>query len=158
MALAKGTNSYATRAEANSYFADRLDVAAWTDASDPQKEQSLVTATGMLDDLRWLGAVQSTSQALAWPRAGSYFDPRLGSWVVLDTTVPDRIVKATYELAHHLLANDGLLDDTGRIKTIAVGPIKLESVRQPPKFPGVVTRFTKPLLYNQGANSWWRAN
>ena len=37
MALTKGANSYATVAEADVYFADRLDVAAWTAADETQK-------------------------------------------------------------------------------------------------------------------------
>ena len=42
MALVKGINSYATVLEADTYFADRIDVAAWTGGSSDQKGQALV--------------------------------------------------------------------------------------------------------------------
>ena len=48
MALVKGVNSYATVAEADAYFLNRLDVAAWNDADETQKYQSLITATSFL--------------------------------------------------------------------------------------------------------------
>jgi hypothetical protein len=157
MALVKGTNSYVTVAEADSYFLDRLDVAAWTAADEPTKSQALVTATSMLDDLSWVGTAVSESQSLAFPRSGEYFDPRLGT-VVSITGVPLRVQKATYELAYHLLNNDGLQDDTGGVKNISVGPIRLDFIKPPSKIPSNVLRLVKPLQANAGSNSWWRAN
>lgn len=159
MALVKGVNSYATVEEADAYFADRLDVAAWTAASSTQKAQALVTATKMLDDIEWTGVAVSDSQTLAFPRSGTYFDPRLGMEISLsDVSVPSRIINATFELAYHLQNNDGLLDDTGLVKNISIGSISLNSVLAPSKIPGVVKTLIKPLQVNSGANLWWRAN
>lgn len=158
MALVKGTNSYATVAEANTYFEDRIDVAAWTSASEAQKSQSLVTATLMLDDLDWIGVAVSDSQTLAFPRVGVYFDPRLGMDVELENTIPSRITTATYELAYHLLNNDGLLDDTGSVKDLKVGNIDLNYVKLANRIPNIVKRLVKPLRINSGSNLWWRAN
>ncbi|RLA25769.1 MAG: hypothetical protein DRQ62_01540, partial [Gammaproteobacteria bacterium] len=79
MALVKNTNAYADLSEAETYFADRLDVAAWTAADDPTKSQALVTATLYLENMNWTGNVVSDSQALAFPREGTYFDPRMGT-------------------------------------------------------------------------------
>lgn len=159
MALVKNTNSYATVEEANAYFADRIDVAAWTAANVDQKSQALVTATSMLDQLDWIGVAISDSQALAFPRSGFYFDPRLGIDIELSSaTIPDRILKATYELAYHLINNDGLLDDTGAVKDLSVGSIKLTLITAANKFPAVVKRYIKPLQVNNGSNLWWRAN
>lgn len=159
MALKKGTNSYATQAEAETYFEDRLDVAAWNSADDDQKEQALVTATSMLDGLSWEGVAADENQPLAFPRVGSYFDPRVGIEVTLDgVTVPTRIQKATYELAYHLLNNDGLLDDAGSMINLEVSVIKLSKIRRPSELPSMVKRLIKPILLNAGSNAWWRAN
>jgi len=156
MALSKNVNSYVTVDEANSYFADRLDVAAWEQASDTQKAQALVTATALLDNLTWDGFAVSDTQLLAFPRIISYFDPRLGRQVNTDTT-PTRILTATYELSYHLLNNDGLLDNTGLVENLQLGPINLTNIRNASVIPLHVKRIFQPLLINKGAFNVWRA-
>ncbi|MDH5182265.1 MAG: hypothetical protein OEX12_00110 [Gammaproteobacteria bacterium] len=160
MALIKNTNAYVDLAEATAYFADRLDAAAWDDTVDAEREKALVTATMMLDNLRWTGQAASDAQLLAFPRIGEYFDPRKGTSVTLtEAEVPLRIIKGTYELAYHLLNNDGLLDDTGSVAEIEVdGAVKLKGVRSAPDIPSVVYTTIKPLLENRGISTWWRAN
>ncbi len=158
MALSKGTNSYVTVAEANSYFENRLDVAAWTEASEAVKAQALVTATSVLNDQKWIGTAISDSQKLAFPRSGSYFDPRLGYEVYLTDEVPDRILNATYEMAYHLLNNDGVLDDTGSVSNLQVGQISLSIKTSASTIPSSVKRLINPLLINAGTNMLWRAN
>lgn len=159
MALVKGTNSYATVAEADTYFGDRLDSVAWTSADSTTKAQALVTSTSILNDMPWAGTAISEDQALAFPRSVEYFDPRVGSYVLLDgTTTPDRVIKATYELAYHLLTNDNAQDEVGVVKNISVGPISLTDITNAPKVPLSVKRIVRPLLVNAGGSSWWRAN
>jgi len=158
MALVKNTNSYVTREEANTYFADRIDVAAWTSASDAQKDQALVTATSLLENLKWTGIAISESQSLSFPRSGSYFDPKLGYTTTLPATVPDRVIKATFELAYHLLNNDGLLDDTGTVTNLSVGQISLNIRTEASTIPSSVKRLINVLLQQGGSSSWWRAN
>jgi hypothetical protein len=158
MALVKGTNSYVTVAEASAYFEDRIDVAAWTSAEDAEKSKALVTASAMLNDLRWIGVAISESQTLAFPRTGTYFDPRLGCDITLSDTTPTRIINATYELAYHLLNNDGLLDDVGTVTDLSVASINLHIRSDSNKIPSFVRNMIKPLLINAGSNAWWRAN
>ena len=159
MALVKGTNSHVTVAEADTYFADRIDVAAWIAADEPTKSQALITATSMLDDLSWTGTAISESQSLAFPRAGSYFDPRYGTIIIFDeVTTPKRLQIATMELAYHLINNDGLQDDTGSVEEISVGTIKLTGIKSASKTPSNVTRMIKPMFINLGVSSWWRVN
>lgn len=158
MALSKGTNSYVTVEEATAYFADRIDAAAWTDASDSQKAQALVTATSLLDQLIWLGVATDSGQPLAFPRIGEYLDPRLGFAVAFKSPTPDRIIKATYELAYHLLNNDGLLDETGRVDTLQVAGISLRNIRSTPKVPSVVRGLISCMLIGGGSRQVWRAN
>ena len=158
MALTLNTNSFVSLADAVAYFADRLDVAAWIAATDAIKSQALVTATLQLNDLSWIGTAISESQPLAFPRSGTYFDPRLGYEVSLPRTVPSRILTATYELAYHLLNNDGLLDDSGTVSNLNISSISLQIKSFPSTIPPVVKRIIAPLLVNAGANHWWRAN
>lgn len=159
MALAKGINSYATVLEADSYFDDRLDVAAWISANPIQKAQALITATQYLNDLNWIGIAVSDSQTLAFPRTGAYFEPRLGMDISLDeVSVPNRIITATYELAYHFLNNDGLLDDTGTVENLSLGNISLQNIINANKIPLHIKRLLKPLQENRGSNLWWRSN
>lgn len=158
MALVKGTNSYATVEEAESYFADRLDVAAWVEADATQRAQSLVTATGILDDQAWIGTAITETQPLAFPRSGTYYDPRIGAPISMEESTPLRIVKACFELAYHLLNNDGLMDDTGSMTNLSVSSINLSAITAPNLIPATVKRLIQPLKVNAGSNSWWRAN
>lgn len=158
MALSKGINSYSTVLEADTYFAGRLDVAAWTSTDSLTKAQALITATSILDDMSWTGSALVEDQALAFPRTGEYFDPKIGSLMSLGDDVPARIIKASMELAHHLVNNDGLQDDTGSIRRIQVGPITIENNVKPDVLPANVKRLVRPLMVNSGSHSWWRAN
>jgi len=159
MALVKGVNSYVDVDEADAYFQDRLDVAAWVDAEEAQKAQALVTATSILDDLSWNGTAISEDQFLAFPRAGSYFDPRIGALITLsESDPPDRVNRAVMELAYHLLNNDGIQDDTGGVRDLVVGSAQLIHITAPSVIPFNVRRMIKPLLINQGSHAWWRAN
>jgi hypothetical protein len=160
MAVTKDINSYATVAEADAYFAERLDAAAWVDASETLRGQALVTATNVLEGLSWVGTVVSDSQPLAFPREGSYFDPRLGKNVDLDpTVVPKRVLTAVFEHAYHLLNNDGLLDNTGSVESLTIGPITLTNIKNTDDFPSIVYQNIRPLFSRGGSSSsWWRAN
>jgi len=159
MALVKNTNSYVTLAEAEIYFADRLNADSWSASDDVTKSQALIMATTMLDMLDWSGAVINTTQLLAFPRNSEYFDPRLGISITSLTAVPDRIITANFEQAQHLLNNPDLLDNTGSLKNLSVGNIDLNTIRPASKMPLIVKRLIKPLLSNtQAANSWWRSN
>jgi hypothetical protein len=162
MALVKGTNSYATVAEADAYFSDSFNKIAWTAASSTSKAQALVTATSIIDEYQFTGMAVSDTQTLAFPRYGSYFDPKVGAEVVFDEVeVPTRIINAVYELAHHLLLSPGSLDTTSSVKSLSVGSISLTDIRSPERVPSTVTRLINPLLTNAGGgamNAWWRAN
>lgn len=160
MSLVKGTNSYVSVSEADSYLSDRLDVAAWTNAPTEQKSQALITATAYLDGLVWIGTVVSESQSLAFPRVGSYDDPFIGATVYFGNTPPKRITDATIELAYHFLNNDGILDDTGGAESISISGIAIMKPKLANKIPEVVRTKIYPLLKSsqRGNNTWWRAN
>ena len=90
MALVKGTNSYVTVAEADSYFAERLHSETWSGASPTDKEKALITATGLLDQKPWVGEAEDELQPLAFPRIGYYYDPKYGRDLDLIDT-PERV-------------------------------------------------------------------
>jgi hypothetical protein len=161
VALIKGTNSYVSLEEASAYFENRIDSDAFQLAGDVTKEQALVTATALLDNYSYIGQSVSSSQPLAFPRIGSYFDSKAGAQVVFTNAIPDRIIKATYELAYHLLNNSGLQDESGYVKEIEIGSIKLKEIQNAPKTSNTVLGLIAPLRNNGSVGRsaiWWRAN
>ena len=160
MALVKGTNSYNHISEADMYFEDRADVDSWRSSSDDEKAEALITATGILENQPWVGLIADSSQDLAWPRIGTYYDPRHGGHVILDSTateVPTRVSNATYELAYNILNNDGILDSSSSAGSISVGSISLGFIQAADLFTYSVRLWLNPLLRNSGT-SWFRAN
>ena len=158
MALVKGVNSLATVEEADEYFETRLDVAAWVEAPEPQKAAALVTATSVYNNLKWHGVAVSDTQECAFPRKMRYHDSMIGKNVEVEGT-PDRALVGLYELAYHLLNNDGLMDETGSVKRLNISSIKLEEISSPNLLPAATLRQIRPLLKSAGASrAWWRRN
>jgi hypothetical protein len=103
------SNSYVTRAEATTYFGDRLDVDEWDDATNAQKDAALVMATLRLEQEDYVGSRADEDQNLKWPRMSVYIDN-----VYQDSAdIPRPIKEATYELALAILKDNTLLADTG---------------------------------------------
>lgn len=158
MALVKGVNSYGDLTEADDYFEDRLDVEAWSSASEPLKSQALLTAATVLELEPWGGVAVDEEQAMAFPREGYYFDPKTGTYRELSGT-PDRLKKAQFELAYHFLNNDGILDDTGGLESLKIDTIELVKLRDAGLYPVIVRRLIEPLLSAEyHSDIWWRAN
>jgi len=63
-------NSYATEAEADTYFDDKVGGSTWIDGDSDDKIRALLQAAKRLDQFNWLGARATSTQALAWPRIG----------------------------------------------------------------------------------------
>jgi hypothetical protein len=158
MALEKGENSFVSLDEAVEYLSMRLDAAAWVAASTLMQEQSLVTATMILNTLNWSGTAISEDQSLAFPRIGVYLEPILGIYKSFPDDIPTRISIGTCEMAYHLLNNDGLLDDIGTVTSLNVGQISLNIKKYPNRIPSIVKSYINPMLENQGKRTWWRAN
>lgn len=160
MALTKGVNSYRTVEEADAYFETRLNNDSWEDAETSDKEKALITATSVFDDMLWTGSVVSVSQSLAFPRVGSYFDPKIGYSVTLPVDdAPARIVKGIYELALHLLTNADVLADTGSVVDIKVGSIELTEIKSATVIPPTIYTLVRPLLSTAVTDkTWFRAN
>lgn len=66
--LVVGTNTYVTAAEAEAYFAGRINVTAWTGATADDKVRALITACRALDSLPLKYRKTVSSQTLVFPR------------------------------------------------------------------------------------------
>ncbi len=110
MALVVGTNSYVTEEEAITYFADRFNGSDWEGIEDVDDElypKLLVSATDILDSaFSWLNSKTDSDQLLEFPRNN-------------ETTVPQKIKNATFELALEIYLSEGALqlDNPKLIKT-----------------------------------------
>jgi len=79
--------------------------------------------------------------------------------VVLDGTItPTRVLTGVFELALHLLNNEGLMNDTGGIDSLKLSGIELKQIKTVSTLPSAIKRIVRPLLVNSGASTWWRAN
>jgi hypothetical protein len=152
MALVKGTNSYVDVSDADAYFSTRIGSDAWTLSDPALKESALVTATTVLDAMSWVGVPFTLTQPLAFPR-------RIAD---VSETLPSRFIMAVQEMALHLLQNPDLLEDTGSVNSLEVGPVSLTSIRAPELLPKLVQRLIAPFTAGNGTingvRPWWRAN
>jgi len=162
MALVKDTNCYVDVAEADLYFANRIDVATWDEASPLVKAKALVTATNMIEDIAWTGTISDEDQALSFPREGDYYEPKLGYYTALPSSYPNRISTGNIELAYHLINNEGVLDLTMVPENIKVEGIELEGIDSMDNLPSIVYNLFKPLrasaVSGVSGSMWWRAN
>jgi hypothetical protein len=158
MAIKLNVNSYVTLDEANAYFIDRSDSDKWHLLNNNDKEEYITTATRYLDDaVTYVGVAVSTSQPLAWPREGSYFDDKFNDTVSFkDPDRPDRLQKATFEMAMHLIENPGVLNSTTTVDNISVSSIKLSGIQNPSRLPHIVRKALGNLA-EFGGNTPWRA-
>jgi hypothetical protein len=166
MALEVNVNSYVDVEEAEVYFETRLDVPAWHNADEEDRESALVTATQLIDELAFKGSMTSLSQSLAWPRVNvTYYSQKAGQLVdVANNVVPKEVKTAVFEQALHLLTNQDLLNaDDQTFERIKVGPIEIADNISNQSKPPIVSPRTKkilrPLLAEvEMTRTWWRAN
>lgn len=121
MALEVGTNSYISEADADTYFADRLNAESWT---GDNRSKALIQATKMIDFKKFKGVKTSEAQALKFPRIGLVDDG-----VIVDRdTVPQKVKDATCELAIYLLQEDySAPDDLAEFGSVKVGSIEVNT-------------------------------
>lgn len=135
--------------DADAYFTNRLESSSWTNASEPTKRSSLVTAGTILNSMDWAGSPQGT--VYPFPR----YLPNSNV-----ATTPIRILQALYELALHLLQNPSVLASEESVDTLVLGPLKMEHIKPVDLIPRIVTRLISDytLSGSVGGATWWRAN
>lgn len=104
---ASNADSFASVAEADSYFSSR-GVATWVGTTS-DKEIALRRATDYFENQyrnRWIGARATQAQALSWPRlAGNFRYGRvdvlydIDGFPIASNIVPDQVKRATFEAA-----------------------------------------------------------
>lgn len=82
--------NYISEADASTYFALKLNVDAWDDASSSDRVKALTMSTSAIDRLNYLGEKSDSSQVNQFPRDE-------------DSTIPTDIEAACAELAYAFL-------------------------------------------------------
>ena len=127
MALIVGTNSYISVADADAYFATRLNSSAWINADTATKEAALIQATRTLDALYdWDGSLADDNQSLGWPRSDAY---DCEGRTIDSDIIPECVANATCEEALHLLSGDVLTTPsllTQGFKKAKLGSMEIE--------------------------------
>lgn len=160
-----GYNSFASLAEANTYFEKRLHVSAWTAATTATKEAALAWATIQLNELSWRGVRTSGTQLLSFPRSGLSYTESMdgqssemydtyGGYTVItvpSNVPPTEIKNATAELAFWLIQSDKTAEsDLAGFKRLKVDTIDIEPLARdrPDWFVDPVRNLCKRFLLN----------
>ena len=123
-------NAYATRDQAAAIFEGRPGASAWASATDAKRDAALVEATAELEQrFTWRGEAASTTQALAFPRAGLARD---GLEVAADS-IPAELVRAVSLYADFLLSGG---ESPGGV--LGLGSIRGMRVQAQDALPGLV--------------------
>ncbi|WP_156458009.1 DnaT-like ssDNA-binding protein [Sphingomonas sp. Leaf412] len=102
--ISAGLNSYVSHPAADAFASTRLFADPWHRANEGDQSKALITATALLDRMRWQGRSVAPTQALAWPRVPD----RCPHGYPLTVATPPAIEAAAVELAIHLLAQGQL--------------------------------------------------
>lgn len=146
--------SYVTVAAANTYWAYRNN-AAWSAASEAQKEAALREATQFLDgSYVWSGTLVSSAQPLEWPRVLSL--DRAGR-TITSTTIPTALKSAQCELALEALSGRlmATLERGGRVASESLGPLAVTYFPDAPggkRYP-FISLLVKDLVESGGVGS-----
>ena len=154
-------NSFVTLAEMTTYMEGRLNSDAFDDATTDEQNRSLAEATRELSAVTWAGYRTDDTQALSWPREWvvNVDDPNHDYYD--NATIPDRVKRATYELALAFLKAGTTdivsLDESLNVRSESVGQSSVATEYYDPgsrikglaRYPAV-TREIRPLLASAG--------
>jgi hypothetical protein len=158
-------NSYISAADAELYFSGRPYAEAWTAATADEQNRVLIAATLRLDQERWKGTPQTTTQSLKWPRWGVVDQDYQGGngyaggyglswerWLNSDT-IPVFLKNAVCELALVLLT-ENRLEDTGLelLEQVGVGDLNVtpSKTRHAGRLPEHCARWVRYYLISGG--------
>ncbi len=143
VALVVGTNSYASQADADTYFANSTRATTWSAFTSDQKDEGLIDATRLLERLSWQGTKTNPSQTLEFPRDGLV---DCNGEPVSSAESLIQISEAEFEYAIAILSDSSVLtstDVTGKnIKKLEAGSAKITFFRP-------TTGSRTPLLVNE---------
>lgn len=164
------TDSYLSVTEADAYFDNRLDSAAWTALTEPGKLKALSAATRIFESFTWAGDVVDTEQALSFPRKGQYsYGGRVRSFN--ETELPTPVVEALCETAFNLIQFAKVNAKASTVESISIGPIHLTGLKNNTSITasgltnkirqtlrGIAVSFGSYGGVNAGGNGWFRVN
>ena len=145
---AANANSYATLAEATTYFDERVGGDAWGLGEAEDQERALIMATRRLDTLTFVGFTVTDLQALKWPRRGAFDE---SGWQYDPATIPAPVKHATFEAALVLLgaSGDPFADSPlAQFDRAKVGSLEVDinHGHSPSKVPDAVMRILRHVL------------
>lgn len=148
------SNSYLTPTRA-AVLAEQLPHGAeWFTNIDINKSQLLVYATRLIDQYGYYyGSKASTTQALAFPRAGLVYLPE--GDVIPNNVIPTFIEWATIEWAVSLIEASDLTPSGFGMKSLKTPSFTIDfasGISQGPHTPRVVTDLLKPYARRVGMN------
>lgn len=159
-------NCYVTLAEAEAYFANRLNSSVngdWTNDSsgvartDDAKKAALITATWRINEEAFFGKKTATTQALEWPRLdvtdrdGYYFD---------SDEIPVCVKHATFICALELLKVDFLTEDyLQNFSFFSAGTVQFKQFTQQSagRLPAEVMRLLRSVMTSSNGGRLVRA-
>lgn len=148
------SNSYASVAQADSYFADRGN-AEWAALTTTEKQQALIKATDFLEATyrsAWKGYRVSATQALSWPRVDVVAD----SFPIPSNIVPLPVTYACAELAIRATTTTLLADQGQQVKREKVDVLEVEyqDYSDPTERYPAVNRLLVPFLLSTSDNGF----
>lgn len=125
--------NYGSVADATTYFANRLHEHAWTEAEIADRPKALLAATAIIDTLNFKGNKHPVHELLENNASATVAEVRAAEASQLlefprgsDTTVPQAIERACYEIAHALLDD---IDPELELEALQISSAGYESVR-----------------------------
>lgn len=148
------SNSYASVAQADSYFADRGN-ADWAALDTTAKQQALIKATDFLEATyrsAWKGFRVSSTQALSWPRVEVVAD----GFPIPSSIVPLPVVYSCAELAIRSTTTTLLADQGQQVKREKVDVLEVEyqDYSDPTERYPAVNRLLLPFLLSASASGF----
>lgn len=147
------TNSYASVAEADTYFELNIFNSLWTQLSNTEKEQFLVFASSRIDSELFLGTPTERTQSLQMPRKG-ILDIDEMYWLD-ENTYPAHFTMAVLELVIEYIKEyksespTFSKSDMERMSDVTMGPLK-GSLRKTSEYslPDIVKRHLRAVGHN----------
>ena len=148
------SNSYASVAQADAYYADRGNT-AWAALSTTEKEQALVKATDYLEATyrsSWKGYRVTSTQALSWPRVEVVAD----SFPIPSSIVPLPVVYSCAEMALRSTTTELIADQGQTVKREKVDVLEVEyqDYSDPTERYPLVNRLLLPFLQSSNGTGF----
>lgn len=142
--------TYASIDTADTYLGAAYHATGWSDLTENQKGQLLVTSTRTLDRQKWKGSKEEPDQPLAFPRDGMGISPEP---LEDENGLPLDIIDASIELALAISQGSDVQTASSqatRIQSMSAGSVSITYFRNPDgtptRFPTIVQELIQKFL------------